>query len=151
RLLRRASRRALVELLLPGAADRRDVALVLRRDRRHLRDAVDPTKDRRRGVGASTNDDRESRRTALLRELVECPRRDELPLRDDDDSTAARLDLAQDVRGEQNGVLFSELADELAHLADLVRIEAGRRLVEHEERRLADERVRETDALAIAL
>ena len=59
-----------------------------------------------------------------------------LPLRDDERARAARLDLAQDVRREEHRVLLAELAEELAHVADLVRVEARGGLVEDEERRV---------------
>ena len=44
-----------------------------------------------------------------------------------------------------------ELADELADLDDLTRVEADRRLVEHEHRRIVDQRLRQADALPEAL
>ena len=52
----------------------------------------------------------------------------------------------------KDGVLLAQLADQLARLADLRRIESGRRLVEDQHRR--DRRsssVGQADALAIAL
>ena len=63
----------------------------------------------------------------------------------------AGLDLAQDVRREHDGVLAAELAHELAHLADLVGVEPRRGLVEDDDGRPRDDRVREPDALPVAL
>ena len=45
----------------------------------------------------------------------------------------------------------SSVAQQLAHLDRLDRIEADRRLVEHQDRRLAEQRLRQADALAVAL
>ena len=70
---------------------------------------------------------------------------------DDQHAPADGLDLGQDVRREQHRLLAREPADQIAHLADLVRVEAGRRLVEDQERRVGDQRVRKADALSVAL
>ena len=48
-------------------------------------------------------------------------------------------------------VLAAELADQLAGLADLRRVEAGRRLVEDQHRGVREQRVGEPDPLAVAL
>ena len=68
-----------------------------------------------------------------------------------EDARRAGLDLAQDVRREDDRVLAAELADERAHLADLVGVEARGGLVEDDDRRPRDDGVREADALAVAL
>ena len=59
-----------------------------------------------------------------------------------------RLDLGQDVRREQHGVLHGEALDELAHVDALQRVEAARRLVEDQDLRVRQERHREAGALA---
>jgi hypothetical protein len=57
----------------------------------------------------------------------------------------------QDVRGQDHGLLPRHAADQVAHLADLVRVEAGRRLIEHEQRRIGHQRIGQADARAVAL
>ena len=47
--------------------------------------------------------------------------------------------------------LAAEALDELARLDDLLRVEAGRRLVEDQHVRVVEDRLREADALAVAL
>src|SRR6185436_12238342 len=76
---------------------------------------------------------------------------DERALRDHDHALAERLDLREDVARKQHRARAAETADQLADLDDLPGVETDRRLVEHEDRRIAEERLRETDALAIAL
>ena len=48
-------------------------------------------------------------------------------------------------------MLLAEVLDEFADLADLVRVEADGRLIEDEQVGVADEGIREADALAVAL
>ena len=48
-------------------------------------------------------------------------------------------------------MIAGELLDELARLDDLLRVEAGRRLVEDQHVRVVDERLRQADALPVAL
>ena len=48
-------------------------------------------------------------------------------------------------------VLFAEALDQLADLDDLLGVKADRRLVENDHRRIAQQRLRKADALAIAL
>ena len=49
------------------------------------------------------------------------------------------------------GVLMPELADQLVRRANLRRVEAGRRLVKDQHRRIGKQGVGQADALAIAL
>src|SRR6202030_498619 len=70
---------------------------------------------------------------------------------DDDDVAARRLDLAENVGGEQDRVLFAEFADQAARRVDLRRVEAGGRFVEDEHRWIGEQGVGQPDALAIAL
>jgi len=66
---------------------------------------------------------------------------DELPAIDDRDAITDRLDLFHDVTREEDGrPALVLLADDLAHLAGSVRIEAGRGLVEDEQVGIADQR-----------
>ena len=74
-----------------------------------------------------------------------------LPLDDDDHPAADGLDLRHDVRREQDRVPVAQLADQGADLADLDRVEAGRRLVEDQDVGVVDHRLGQADALAVAL
>ncbi len=67
----------------------------------------------------------------------------------DDDAAASHLHFRENVRRKQNGVLFAQVLDQLAHLADLVWIEADGRFVENEKIGLVQQRVRQADPLAI--
>ena len=72
-------------------------------------------------------------------------------VQDDDHARAGHFDLGEDVRGKQDRVLLAQVLDEVAHLADLVRIEADGRLVEDQQVGFGDEGFGEADALAVAL
>lgn len=61
------------------------------------------------------------------------------------------FNLGQDMAREQDGTPLAEVLDELTERPDLVRIKTDRRLVEDQQRRVVDERVREADALVEAL
>ena len=61
---------------------------------------------------------------------------------------ADRLDLGHDVRREQDRVPLAQLADQGADLADLDRVEPGRRLVEDQDVGVVDHRLGQPDALA---
>ena len=93
-----------------------------------------PSRSRRRRARAPSAASRFPRTTmrepgasgASLASSSIVPSATSLPARDDDDAAAARLDLAEDVRREEDGVLLAELADDVADLADLVRDRARR-------------------------
>ena len=76
---------------------------------------------------------------------------------DQDHALTDRLDLGQDVRREDHRVLLlarrrrRQSGDQRADLADLDRVEADGRLVEDQHRRIVHDRLREPDALAVAL
>ena len=59
--------------------------------------------------------------------------------------------LLEDVGREDDGLLDGHVLDQVAHLVLLVRVEAVRRLVEDQHRRVVQERLREADALLVAL
>ena len=73
--------------------------------------------------------------------------RDPAP-RDDDHPPANGLDLRQDVRREQDRMPLAQLADQVADLADLDRVEPGRRLVEDQDLRVVHHRLGQADPLA---
>ena len=52
--------------------------------------------------------------------------------------------------GEEDGMAFAELLDEVSNGADLVGIEAIGRFVENEEGRGVDERIRKSHPLSVA-
>ena len=54
------------------------------------------------------------------------------------------------MRGKQNRVLFPQILNQLAHLPDLIWIEADRRFVQNEKIGLVQKRIGQTDALAVA-
>src|SRR5947207_9318840 len=60
------------------------------------------------------------------------------------------LDLAENMRAHQDRVTAGKRSDQPAHLDDLTRIEAVRRLIENHDFRLVHQRLRERRALAIA-
>ena len=69
----------------------------------------------------------------------------------DRDAIAACEDIGQHVRRQHDRVVGAETAHELAQLECLHRIEARSRLVQHDQRGLVHDRLREADALAKAL
>ena len=77
--------------------------------------------------------------------------RDDAALVDDDDALAGLRDLRQDVRAEDDRVVAGEAADQIARLDDLLRVEAGGRLVEDQHLGVVDDRLRQADALPVAL
>ena len=60
-------------------------------------------------------------------------------------------DLREDVRAQDDRVIAGEFLDELARFDDLLRVEAGGRLVEDQDVGVVDERLRQADALPVAL
>ena len=70
---------------------------------------------------------------------------------DDDHAVAHDADLVQDVRGKQDRALAAQVADQIADVDDLIGIEPDGRLVEDEQRRLRDQRLRQSHPLAETL
>ena len=75
----------------------------------------------------------------------------ELAVRDDDGARAHGVDFFEDVRGDDDGLLARDLADERADLVLLQRIEAVGGLVEDQHLRVVDDGLREADAALEAL
>src|SRR3954469_8086169 len=67
----------------------------------------------------------------------------------DQHMAAGHFHFGENVRGEQDGVLFAEILDELADGADLVWVQANGGLVQDNQFRFVDKRVRQANALAI--
>src|ERR1700730_4837518 len=70
---------------------------------------------------------------------------------DDHDAVADLRYLWQNVCGEHDGMLACQAVDEPADLADLAGVQADGRLVEHQYRRIVNDRLRQAHALTIAL
>ena len=71
---------------------------------------------------------------------------------DDRDAVAQLLDLGHQVAGEQHGdALVGEPPDQRAHVAHAGRVEAGRRLVEQQQPRVAQQRAGDAEPLAHAV
>ena len=85
-------------------------------------------------------------------ELLERPGGDEAARGEEADPVAQRLDLAQDVRREQDRqvALGDEAPEQREQLLDARRVDRDRRLVEDEDRRLLDQGVGDAEALAHA-
>ena len=77
--------------------------------------------------------------------------RDRAAAVDDHDVVGGLRDLGQHVAGDEDRAAFGgERAQEVAQPADALRVEAVRRLVEHEHARVAEQRGREPEPLAHA-
>ena len=73
------------------------------------------------------------------------------PAVDDDHAVADHRDLGEDVRGEDHGVLAGERPDEGADLGDLLRVQPDGGLVEDQHLGIAQQRLGQAHALAVAL
>ena len=69
---------------------------------------------------------------------------------DDDDALTGLRDLGQNVRAQDDCVRARELLDELPRFDDLFRIQARCRLVQDQHIGVVNERLRQTDSLAVA-
>ncbi len=76
---------------------------------------------------------------------------DELAVGDDDDLVADLLHLGEDVAGEDDRVLFAELADQVADLNDLLGVQTHRRLVQDDDGREPQNGLGQAHPLAVAL
>ncbi len=70
---------------------------------------------------------------------------------DDDDLVAQRADLGEDVAAHNDGAVLAEGLHEGSDLDDLERVESDRRLVEDDDARVAQQRLRDADPLPIPL
>ena len=85
-------------------------------------------------------------------QLVGAARRHDLALREDDDAVADELDLAQEMRvQEHRDAAPAQLLEQPAHRAAAARVERARRLVEQQQPRAADQRLRDPEPLLHAL
>src|ERR1051325_8219688 len=111
----------------------------------------------RRGIGSLRGHGREdalparhvSEDAAELEQLGEAALLDDAAVREDDDLVHLRQ-CAETVRDADDGAVVLEVFDGSLHLGLRLRIERGGRLVEREDGRVADERARDGDALALA-
>src|SRR5713101_9935637 len=70
---------------------------------------------------------------------------------DNHHSVADLRDFGKYMRRKHDRAVAGKAADKLANLVNLSRVESDRRLVEHQHRRVVNQRLREPDALAVAL
>ena len=74
---------------------------------------------------------------------------DEAPTGEHEDAVAGLGDLGEDVGGDEHGAVALEADDQIAHLADLARIQARDRLIEDDELGLVDDRLGDADPFAV--
>jgi len=87
-------------------------------------------------------------------ELIECCDRvtvDQAALMHDLHPVADRFDLGKDMGGEYDRAALAQIADQGTDLADLDRIETDRGLVQDHDIRIMNDRLRDADALLVAL
>ena len=85
-------------------------------------------------------------------DLAEVARGGEPALRHHEHVRSEALDLVEHVaRDDDAAAVAAEAVEELDHVRALARIEPGERLVEHDQPRVVDDRLRELDPLAHAL
>ena len=118
--------------------------------RTDLFDAVDPFQplklsDRRR-VGEL---EEEGIRLDVVVKLIDGPGEDDVAVLDHDDRVAGRLDLREDMGGQEDGAVRRDLLDQFADLDDLVGVQSVGRLVEDDEFRLVDDGLRDADPLLV--
>ena len=124
----------------------RAVALV------HAVDVTERRETRPHLFGGSIDaDDDALARPEAVRQLGGGPFGDQRAAGQHDHALAERFHLGEDVAREEHRPRAAQAADELADLDHLRGIEPDRRLVEHEDRRIAEQRLRQPHALAIAL
>ena len=75
----------------------------------------------------------------------------ETALVDDDDAVADGLHLGKDMGGEDNGVIGAQVADQVADLDDLLRVQTDGGLVKDQHLGIADESLGDAHSLAVAL
>ncbi len=68
---------------------------------------------------------------------------------DDQDTVAGHLHLRQDMGRDQDGVFLAKILDQLAYLPDLDRVEPDRWLVQDQQVRFTEQRVRQPDPLPV--
>ena len=127
--------------ILPLA--RRHVELL---DLRHLRPAFPQVRERR----GDFRDDLAVAAHQLL-QVLRRVRRQDFAFEHDHHPVAGHLRLRQDVRRDQDRVARRQTLDQLAHRADLVRVQADGRLVQDDQFRLVHQRIRQADPLAVTL
>src|SRR5262249_22671092 len=89
------------------------------------------------------------RREVLLDQGVDGALGDDDALVDDHHRATDHRDLGQDVRGQDHRVIASQRLDQLADLADLLRVEPDGRLVQDQHRGVAHDRLGQSHALSV--
>ena len=76
---------------------------------------------------------------------------DDMPLMQDNDAVAHRLNLRQNMGGQQHRPGFGKLTDQLADFDNLRRVQSNRRLIQNQQLRVAHQRLRQSHPLTVAL
>ena len=104
-----------------------------------------------RAGGRLLNADDVANVAALRANLVERTVGDDATTRNDDGARAGGLHFLQVVGREKDRALFADLLQIVEKFGLFVRVEVARGLIQDEDRRVVDERLREADALTIAV
>src|SRR6185295_1539800 len=86
---------------------------------------------------------------AVLHQLVHWAIEHQTPFGDEQYTAGDRLDLLQDVGGEQDRLALAQPADSFSYVANLVRVEPGCGFVENQHVGLVQQYLRHADALPI--
>ena len=121
----------------------RDRGLALGLDRRHARHAC---KTGPHVLVIASNSNAQALRHAGATQRVDA---EQTSVEEDRDAVGHPLDLAEDVRGDQNRTLASQRANQLAHLDDLTRVEPVRRFVEDQQRGVAEQGLSDRNTLTV--
>ena len=87
----------------------------------------------------------------VVRQRIRCAVRHKTAVVHDNHALAHGLHFGQDVGGQNNRVVSAEALDEVADLDDLLRVKADGGLVQNEDRRVAEQSLRNADTLLVAL
>ena len=82
-------------------------------------------------------------------EVRRCAGEQDAPVVDDHDAVAHRLHILDDVRGEQNQTVLRRAGKQVAEVDALLRVQTDRGLVENQQRRIAQKRLRNAYPLAL--
>ena len=86
-----------------------------------------------------------------MRQRIRCAVRHKTAVVHNDYALAHGLHFRQDVGGQNDRVVSAEALDKVADLDDLLRVEANGGLVQNEDRRVAEQSLRNADTLLVAL
>ena len=84
-----------------------------------------------------------------LFQILRCITCHQFPFGNDHNIIADFLDLCQNVRAQDHGMLFCKLSDQFTDLNDLLRIQSDRRFIQNDDLRKSKDRLRKSDSLLI--